>query len=294
MSIRRPADDDLDRLLAEAEWPEPSVLQVQRLSRAWHELRNQRRRRRRVAMSLAASLVIVAGVLAWRSVPRAQPLIVVQTPETQPSTTIAKGTAVTVAEASLARDPNAYEQVLLIARMRAVRQSRQARALSKVDSPLESPTVSEAAPVASEAPRSPAEDALDELLARRTPEAIAEYLSFVANSKTRRAALAALGRSSAPPIDLLATYLANPRKKSRLAAAQALATLDDQHAVERLVESVPGIGRQEALMALLASRSPRASELVDQARRDEYLMASVRAAEQQLSSMQNQNGEYLP
>jgi hypothetical protein len=133
------------------------------------------------------------------------------------------------------------------------------------------------------------QDLLVALLARDTPGAIGEYLSFVIDPSARVGALKTLARSESPPIELLAAHLDDPRLPVRLAAAQALGSLNDPRAADRLRRSVAGIGRQEALMALLVSPSRRASQIVDQARQDVYLMASVQAAERQLQFLQTQS-----
>ncbi len=325
MSIRRPDDDELERLLAGAEWPEleqPAAAEaVERLERAWHELRQVELARRKPATSwwawawlgsVAAAVAIAASVLMLRSLPEAEQqeqaarpkhrgaaratLPVEQATAEQPrseqpvdNVPLAENpkSASPKSAEPLVREPNTYERVLLLARARAAR--AEAEPLVAADQ-----TEREIVTGGEARGASPEELALDRLLASRSPLAAARFLSLVAEPTQREAALAALKRAQNPPIDDLAAFLDDPRRPVRLAAAHALSTLDDARAVERLSQSVGGIGRQEALMALLASRSPRASELVDAARQDVYLMASVRAAEQQLLTLQTENGENLP
>lgn len=306
MSIRRPADDDLERLLSQAEWPElqspETTAAVERLSRAWQELRRVEPARRSGALgskwisvgAAAASIaVLVAGVLWW-NVPTREP-VAERLPAEQPtidSASTAKPnpnpTPVAVkGPEQLVREPNTYERLVLQSQARAKTE--------QIPAAIEAYLAEREIGTDAKARGASGEDlALDRLLAGGSPRAAAQFLSLLAEPTSQKAALAALKRAKSPPIDGIAAFLDDPRRPVRLAAAHALSTLDDPLAVERLSQSVAGIGRQEALMALLASRSPRASELIDAARRDVYLMASVHAAEQQLLTLQTENGENLP
>jgi hypothetical protein len=331
MSTQRPADDDLERLLAEAKWPElesPELAEtVDRLSHAWHELRRAEppRRKRAAARwawvsigSLAAAVIIATSVLVLRGLPSAKqheqaalltnlgtgrPATTRDQLRSRPSRSEHSGSArqdgsIAVAEDAvklspqpaepLVREPNTYERVLLLAQARA-RAERTA-----IKSAVVTMATRGLVPGVEAQSTSPAEMPLDQHLASGSPLAVARFLALVAEPSQREAALAALKRTKNPPIDSIAVFLDDPRRTVRLAAAHALSTLDDPQAVEQLGQSVGGIGRQEALMALLASRSPLASDLVDAARQNLYLMASVRAAEQQLLTLQTENGENLP
>lgn len=133
------------------------------------------------------------------------------------------------------------------------------------------------------------------LLARRTEESVALYLDFVTEPVSRSDALGALGAMADPPADLLFAFLECPERSQRLAAAQSLARLRDPQVVRRLSELVPaGIGRQEALIALLLSPSAQAARFLTQARENLYLVAAVQAAEQQLYSLTISRGGNLP
>jgi len=302
MSIRRPDDDELDRLLAEAEWPELQGTEtneaVDRLHRAWQDLRRvepvRRSRTPRRAWipvgAIAAAVAIVAAGILWRVLPIREPVAERQ-PATEPiakSASIANPIPAQAKSAEqLVREPNAYERLVLKTRARA-QQAQVPAMIAEYQAEREIATTAEARGASAD------DLSLDRLLASRSPLDAARFLMLVAQPTTQKEALAALERTTNPPIDNLAAFLDDPRRPVRLAAAHALSTLDDPLAIERLSQSVGGIGRQEALMALLASRSPRASQLVDAARRDVYLMASVRAAEQQLMSLQSENGEHLP
>jgi hypothetical protein len=124
------------------------------------------------------------------------------------------------------------------------------------------------------------------LLARRTEESIRLYLDFVNEPRFRPDALVAAATMTDPPVDLLLAFLESPQKSLRLSAAQALGRLPDAEIAERLSESVlRGIGRQEALVALLLSPTAQAAGFLNQARQNLYLVASVQAAEQQLHAL---------
>ncbi len=127
---------------------------------------------------------------------------------------------------------------------------------------------------------------LELLLERRNGEAIGLYLGFVNHGGMRDDALAAVAQMDDPPTDLLLAYLENPQRSVRLAAAQALARVADPEVAVRLSGPVlDGVGRQEALVALLLSRNEQATGVLNAARQNLYLVASVRAAEQELHSL---------
>lgn len=127
---------------------------------------------------------------------------------------------------------------------------------------------------------------LSTLLARRTEESVGLYLGFVNDQNFRTDALAAVATTTDPPVDLLLAFLESSQKSWRLAAAQTLGRLPDPEIAERLSESVfRGVGRQEALIALLLSSNAQAVGFLNQARQNLYLVATVQAAEQQLRSL---------
>ena len=127
---------------------------------------------------------------------------------------------------------------------------------------------------------------LSTLLARRTEESVGLYLGFVNDQNFRTDALVAAATATEPPVDLLLAFLENSQKSWRLAAAQALGRLPDPDIAERLSESVfRGVGRQEAIIALLLSSNAQAVGFLNQARQNLYLVATVQAAELQLRSL---------
>jgi hypothetical protein len=132
------------------------------------------------------------------------------------------------------------------------------------------------------------------LLARQTEESIGLYLGFVDQRSFRADALEAVAAMQDPPVDVLLVYLESSRRSVRLAAAQALGRVSGADIAQRLSGSVfRGIGRQEALLALLLSPTPQAASFLSEARRDLYLVASVQAAEQQLHALTIPSGGNL-
>lgn len=127
------------------------------------------------------------------------------------------------------------------------------------------------------------------LASRATPRALAHYLSLIDQQATRDEALRALADVASPPVEPLFRYLESPRQRVRLAAALALSRLPDPAVVGRLCASVRGIGRREALIALLLSPSDQAAGCLDEARQNLYLVASVHAAEQHLEQLQSKS-----
>lgn len=389
-SNRDTGDDELDRLLRQARWPETRGDQAARLGDYWRRIRVARRRSRFVygGLAMAASVLLLAGILAWRgpgTMPEAKvsrtndsrpqprpapdpspPVAHLETPRSQPP-----------AEGAVAsRDPNLYERVILMAATKhnarpaagdrgdleklaeklmdtlakdaqadveerlvalqgdlprcerllwkSVRQGSDerrlgaARLLARIGTPRSLPILAELAnvPAAHEAAvqglarlardRELARLAavepdvrlrrqlLEMLLARQSPDAVGLFLGFVNEPRSRSDALAVLAEVKNPPADALLAYLQSPQHTLRLAAALALSRVSDPAVVERLCESVWGIGRQEALIALLLSRSEKATGCLNEARGNLYLVASVQAAEQQLHSLQIPRGGNLP
>ncbi len=125
---------------------------------------------------------------------------------------------------------------------------------------------------------------LQTLAARDSRAAAGLYLEFVRDERSGSEALKAIVDSQRAAVDQLFAYLESPQPAVRLSAARALAALTDPAVIERLAQSLDGIGRREAIVALLSSPSAEAARYVDQARQNLYLVATVRAAEQQLHS----------
>jgi hypothetical protein len=132
------------------------------------------------------------------------------------------------------------------------------------------------------------------LLERRTREAVALYLGFVSAAASQSEALRVVADMDNPPAEQLLAFMESPQNSLRLAAALALSRVSDPAVVEQLCASVWGIGRHEVLIALLLSQSKEAAGCVQHARENLYLVASLRAAEQQLGSLHIQRGGNLP
>ncbi len=75
-SDRHSDDEELDRLLAGACWPTAQPGQLERLEEHWRRLAVRRRRRRTAALAMAASVLMVVGVFAWRGLREANEEVV--------------------------------------------------------------------------------------------------------------------------------------------------------------------------------------------------------------------------
>jgi hypothetical protein len=129
---------------------------------------------------------------------------------------------------------------------------------------------------------------LRELLSRGTEESVGAYLMFVALPQSREEALTALHAAGPGPSSVLLAFLRSPRGELRNAAALALAKSTDPSVVTALAASLEDAGlRRQALLALLLNPTPRAAAVLNEAREDLYLMASVRAAEFELQHVTN-------
>jgi hypothetical protein len=132
------------------------------------------------------------------------------------------------------------------------------------------------------------------LLERRTGESASYFLGLVSSSELRAQALAIVGQMSNPPVEHLLALLENSQPAPRLAAAQALARLPQPDVAWQLRDRLGGVARQEALMALLMSRSSEAPRVIQSARDDVYLAAALYAAQHQIRSLAFSSGGILP
>lgn len=118
------------------------------------------------------------------------------------------------------------------------------------------------------------------LLARGDRASVALHLDLVRDPRTAAAALAAGRRVRAAPVELLFEFLSSRRVARRMAAAQVLGHLGDPAATARLAEMVVhNQGRNEALVALVASPEPRAADFLAAAQQDLTLVGAIRAAQ---------------
>ncbi len=126
------------------------------------------------------------------------------------------------------------------------------------------------------------EEILAALLARGDSQAVGAYLDFVSPSGIGQRGLLALDRVSDPPVTMLFEYLRGPQVSRRMAAALALGRLDGPEISEKLFGMVRGnAGRQEAMVALLASSGNEASRYVNLARQDLNLAGIINGAQYQ-------------
>jgi hypothetical protein len=124
------------------------------------------------------------------------------------------------------------------------------------------------------------------LAARGTAEAVEEYLYFVMRPECSVEALDALADVAEPPDGLFLAYFRSPQVSLGLAAALALSRSRDPLVVDIMVSAIDDASlRRQAIVALLLSRDPRAAVIVNEARGNLYLMASVRAAELELHQL---------
>ncbi|HVU86840.1 MAG TPA: hypothetical protein VHD36_05940 [Pirellulales bacterium] len=129
---------------------------------------------------------------------------------------------------------------------------------------------------------------LRELLVRGTEESVGAFLTFVALPQSRAEALAALETVGPQPSAALLAFLRSPQAEVRNAAALALANSTNPEVIAALAAALGDAGqRQPALVALLLNPSAQAAAVLQEARGDLYLMASVRAAEFELQHVTN-------
>ncbi|HTU24149.1 MAG TPA: hypothetical protein VMF30_02050 [Pirellulales bacterium] len=124
------------------------------------------------------------------------------------------------------------------------------------------------------------------LLERRTMESIGLFLELVSSLRFRGDALTTASAMADPPVDVLIAFLQHPEQRMRLAAAEALGSLPQADIASRLGESVHrGVGRQEAIMALLLSPEAQSARFLNALRQDVGMAALIFAAQQQLRSL---------
>jgi hypothetical protein len=118
------------------------------------------------------------------------------------------------------------------------------------------------------------------LLARGDGRSIELYLDFVAQRDFVERALAALYRVKNPPVDVLFDFLRGVHASRRLAAALVLGRIDGPETSRKLFQMVcSNVGRQEAMVALLASSGNDASFYVNLAKKDLSLAGIVSSAQ---------------
>lgn len=297
-------DDALDRLLAQARWPEPELTRVERLRAYWRRLGQKAGLTsgpRFALVALAAGLLLATGAACWRwaMLPAAldqganvgAPLLASlhlndfdPAASDHPQPAPANDTIESAAEVQpvWVRAPSRYEQVVLnSAASRS--SSRQAR-----NSAPTAPVATDRVAPASPEPGAVAQQRLwAETLRRADPEAMSNYLAAI--ERGDRAALAAVAEVENPPLDVLFHCLEGPVVQRRLAAALALGRIERAEVTWGLGQCVQrGVSRQEALVGLLARKDAGAIRLIEEAREDISLAAAVEAAQWQLNSLNNE------
>jgi len=295
--------DFLDRLLAEAQWTEPTTETIGRLRVHWRSLMVRRTRRRRLAwMLMAASILLAAvGLTSWLHSehgaiqPRAtdiadkkalpslpQPIQQpVRAEKRQPSSLLARTRMpANPPAARTSRPPNAYERVVLVAH----RRTRDSRVQYTEANPVE-PPVEQAAEQPAGNQQDAARRQLLSLLAQNDLPSVRAFLERVEDRRTSAAALDCLASASAPPVELLFQCLRGPTVGQRTAAALALGRLNEPMVSRELIAMiVRGTYRQEAMIALLSSSEPVARQFVADAERNPRLLATLWNAKRQFQS----------
>jgi hypothetical protein len=124
------------------------------------------------------------------------------------------------------------------------------------------------------------------LAARGNAEAVEVYLYFVMRPESSVEALDAIADVVEPPDALFLAYFRSPQISLRRAAALALSRSRNPIVIDLMAAAIDDASlRRQALVALLLSRDPRAADIVNEARGNLYLVASVRAAEIELHQL---------
>jgi hypothetical protein len=232
-----------------------------------------------------------------------------------PENAVAENTAsenANARELSVTRQPTPYEELLFQAAVKkrraavkAFREQTGKRIASQPEKPKQNPP-DHAAIVRALLPRSDAnalarlarreenaalqEEIFAAMLAQGDVQSVGFYLDFVSNRDYADRALHALDGMKTPPVDLLFDFLHVAQAPRRLAAALTLGRIDGPETARKLYQMVRGsVGRQEALVALLASSGEDASHYVSLAQRDISLAGIFNGARYQyrlLSSTQ--------
>jgi hypothetical protein len=280
-----PADEALDRLLAQARWERPSVASTQRLRRHWIRLsRRDVMLRIGLTFAAAAAVAIVVGSCAlWLRMqrePRTRPPIFLSI-HTEPQVTQKPPPPPVVIGKPLTAE-------LKLAMLVADGASRSPR-----------PPLPQASP---EPPRldlshllvdvrSPSADrrkaALREMLSRGDAASVAAYLTCLREEPLRDESLAALHALHKPPIDALIAHLDSPLVENRMAAAEALGEVCDAAVASRLAAMVQSnTNRREALAALLSARSAEAADsLAHAGAQNPVVRAQIQALRSELSAL---------
>lgn len=295
-------DDALDRLLAQARWPEPELRRVERLQAYWRRDRRVGLTRgpRFAVLALAAGLLLATGAACWRwamlpaaldqgandgapllASPRANDFDPAAKDSPRPVPAHNPIESATDEQPGWVRAPSRYEQVVLNS---AASRSRSRHARNSA--PTQPAATDRVGPASSEPDADAQRRLWADTLRRADPESISTYLAAI--ERGDRAALAAAAEVEHPPLDVLFDCLEAPLVQRRLAAALALGRIERAEVSWGLGQCLQrGVSRQEALVGLLARKDAGAVRLIEEAREDIHLAAAVEAAQWQLNSLNN-------
>jgi hypothetical protein len=314
-------EEPLDELLRAAAWPEPNPGSLVRLQLQLKQCVQPRPRKRvehwtMVLVALAASLLISVTIWAFQfRSPKDRPSTsIADTSERKPSLPETQRTANATKNPPqsqpaddhtlMTRSPTPYEAVLFriaLAKREAAIKAMRAQSPDQIVSLDEKPTLNLpdhasvvramlpkvgvptlARLAAAEENADLQEDIFAELLTRGDEPSIGAYLDFVSQRNSAEKALSSLDYAKNPPVDVLFGFLRGVQASRRLAAALVLGRIDGPDTSQRLFQMVRGnVGRQEALVALLASSGNDASYYLNLAKRDISLAGILNGAQYQ-------------
>ncbi len=303
--------DPLDRLLADARWPEPAPEAIVRLRGQWRSLlvRRSRRRRRLFALATAGTLLAVVATFwqcVWRTVrpnrennvaaTSASPAVQPTVPKTEAAPALKRPKAASSVAKHRPNTANPYELMMIAAHRRSVRERRrQLAAAETLDAvaEVEEPADRAAEPpirALAEASDSPTlgrlaieeqdpvarKELLSALLMRDDPPSVKVFLELVENPRTSADALDCVSVASNPPVKMLFQCLRSSSASRRMAAARVLGRLDQPEVSRELIAMVcRGVYRQEAMVALMSSSEETAKQFLANAERDPMLSATL-------------------
>jgi hypothetical protein len=270
---------NLDALLKQARWAEPSGESTRRLEEFWKNQWNSRPMRANWLLPMAAAAAILVGlgsVIVLVLLPPRTPPVALGPVHIRP---VPKVTPKPVMMES--RPPTMRELMFL----RAMGASPTTRPAPIQEPPQDARSLAEAARQEEEPRRQ--REALAELLRCDDAAAVSLYLQFVVDPMSRDVALEALADVKEPPVQAFIDDLGNSRVAIRFAAARVLGRIDGPVTTEQLVWLIQrNKQRREALAALLYSGGPDAAAFLDDARRRPSLAGTLRAVEMQMQTVQ--------
>lgn len=234
--------DALDRLLAQARWPEPSAESLRRLDAAWSQLAPSPRRTRKLwwtAVAAAAAVLLIAFATSFLLLRNdSQKIVNVPTDPETPTDRIAEAPVVIASRA-----PSLWEQAAMLnADSPAAAIDRIQPAIDQAIAALTNPPRADLYVIAASLLRSGDRPAierhlLDDLDRRSGPERIAAIRI-----------LGATGTEASLPV-----LLAMSEEEEQRAAAASIAELVTPAQLAALIENEPDADRQRRLLGILAT-----------------------------------------